>query len=607
MFSSTLKCITAIIIFVFSFSIICEEEISIDNSKFYRFKNAEQEWRNSFDAWAKENPDLFKLLEARRTPSKGSDEIAQKIESPVETPSLNETSSSENKQEYESHKEIAEEKWQESEWVKPIEYSATTSEENRTFLEYDTENVEKNLNEAELLREIAEIQNYETLNTNDYLSDLDHNEESVFEHIEETAKFPNEYLEVPIEVFLIDDKTIPEYLQEDTIENIAEAEFFPEIAEGNSNTDEWKETEWTSPYEYSIDPFEAPLLENEISQKTQEDVTENIKKAETIQKAAEDTYNKFYRFKIGDSFQIEVYGEMGSRRKVTIDFNGEFSYLTEKSVEAKGKTVEELREDLKKALSTYYNDPLIIITPQIFANEYFTILGEVRNPGVKAFIGYPTVLTALSMGGGFTTRIFRDQTIDQSDLDRSFLVRNGEYIPVNFHALLNDGDLSQDVPLKPGDYIYIPPRNLARVYVVGEVGSPSSITFLDSITLSQAIAEAGGALRFASSRVAVIRGPLFCPERYLIDFNRIKKGLALDFPLMSGDIVYVPAMQYTTFKEIARAGILSFVSIIFSIAGTNAFFAIQPNAAVTNVIAPIPVINPTVGIINPVINPVVAP
>jgi len=304
---------------------------------------------------------------------------------------------------------------------------------------------------------------------------------------------------------------------------------------------------------------------------------------------------KDYQLKAGDKVLISVYGEANSKRIVTVNPGGSISYLVVNDLAVKGMNLEQLRTILQGKLETYYRTPLLIITPIFFSGEYYTVLGEVMIPGVKLYAGYPTVTTALCQAGGFTTRLFRDQTLDQVDLDHSFLSRQGHYIPVDFRKLVEDGDMSQDAPLQPGDYIHVAHLRLSRVWVLGEVGGATSVIFVDSLSLTQAIAEAGGLSPYASSRVAVLRGSLSCPERFLVDVNRIIKGCACDFPLEPGDIVYVPTMQYTTLKEIVRAGVAYFVSFAASIAGAEAFIAVQPQAAITGVISPVPIIGTSVG------------
>lgn len=297
-----------------------------------------------------------------------------------------------------------------------------------------------------------------------------------------------------------------------------------------------------------------------------------------------------YRLHMGDRLSVSVYGEPDTIRYATVDSTGHLTFLFLDRVPALGKTIEEVRKHLELELKTYYRYPIVVITPIEFTSNTYSIMGEVNQPGAKPVQGNPTLLTAIALAGGLTTRIFREQTVDQADLALSFLARKGEYIPVNFETLVKDGDMVQDIPLQDGDYIFINTAALRRVYVLGEVSNPLTIEFFDRISLMDAIAHAGGTTIRASSRIAVIRGSLYNPKKYLIDFNRIKKAKACDFPLEPGDIVYVAPQHFYTLKEIIRFGISSFVGTMMSVAGTNAFISIQP-AAFGNVIQPVPIVN----------------
>ena len=287
---------------------------------------------------------------------------------------------------------------------------------------------------------------------------------------------------------------------------------------------------------------------------------------------------KLYRLRIGDVLQISLYGDPETIRRVPVGPDGNISYLFVHSLDAWGKTVAQLRRDLEAELSSYYRDPIILMTPLEFIGDFYTILGEIRGPGLKAIEGEMTLLSAIAEAGGFRTRIFRDQTVDLIDLERSFVARDGECVDVDFKKLI-DGDLTEDIGLRSGDYIYIAPHLRQEVHVLGEVGSVDTYEFFGTITLAEVIAEAGGVTGRASSRVAVIRGSLTNPTQYLIDFNRIVKGCADDFPLESGDIVYVAPRHFTTLREIVQAGVRDFVGTVASAAGTRAYIDINPRAA----------------------------
>lgn len=301
-----------------------------------------------------------------------------------------------------------------------------------------------------------------------------------------------------------------------------------------------------------------------------------------------------YRLKYGDILGIDVYGEANTKREVRVGPDGTINYLFVNTLPAVGRTIPEVRNDLTAQLKTFYRYPLLNIVLNHFGWDYYTVIGQITAPGIYPVYPQSTILSALCAAHGFSTRLFRDQTVDMVDLDRSFLAHDGEYIRIDFEALLKEGDLSWNFPLHGGDYLFFANRAFNRVFVLGEVRAPNSVEYLTGITLTQAIAGSGGITERASSRIVVIRGSLAYPRWFYIDSNLIFKGCAPDFPLMPNDIVYVPPFQFVTLREIVREGIASFVSIVANVAGTNAFLEMTPAAKNTGVTSPVPVVGGTV-------------
>lgn len=300
-----------------------------------------------------------------------------------------------------------------------------------------------------------------------------------------------------------------------------------------------------------------------------------------------------YRLKYGDRLDVSVYGEDNSKREILIGPDGSTNYLFINGVPAAGRTLAELRQDLTERLKNFYRYPLLNMTTKYFAPEYYSVIGQVNTPGSYPIYSDTTILSAICAAQGFSIRLFRNQTIDMVDLDRSFLVREGEYIPVDFDKLIKDGDMSWNYRLRGGDYLFFANAGLKRVFVFGEVHTPISVEYLTDLTLVQAIAGAGGITDRASSRILVIRGSLVNPSWFYIDANLIFKGCVHDFSLMPNDIIYVPPMQFLTLRDLVRSGISSFVSMIANIAGTNTFLEVTPAAKSTGVISPIPVVGGT--------------
>ncbi len=287
-----------------------------------------------------------------------------------------------------------------------------------------------------------------------------------------------------------------------------------------------------------------------------------------------------YRIKIGDAFMFNIYGEQEKPKKVVVDPTGSISFSIVHSHHVLGKTVDEVRRELTKKLQKEIKFVLVSMTPQVFTSQRYTIMGEVTSPGVKPLQGTTTVLDALASAGGINYGPFRGKLIEYGDLNHAFLARKGEYVSVDFRRLVHGGDTTQNVKLESGDYIYIPTITTQNVYILGEVGKPAAFEFYTTVTLREAIAYAGGTTLRASSRVAIIRGSLCNPIKYLVDFNRILKGCECDIILEPGDIVFVPARKFSSVEDIFRGALNTMVSTVATSAANRAFLSVVPNGLV---------------------------
>jgi protein involved in polysaccharide export with SLBB domain len=102
--------------------------------------------------------------------------------------------------------------------------------------------------------------------------------------------------------------------------------------------------------------------------------------------------------------------------------------------------------------------------------------------------------------------------------------------------------------LKEGNYIldphvsvFVEQSNSKRISVIGAVAKPGTFPIVPGMTVVQAVSNAGGFTPLASKDDTVvtrrINGKL---ERYRIPVSEVSRGNADDFPLRSGDLVFVP-------------------------------------------------------------------
>lgn len=262
----------------------------------------------------------------------------------------------------------------------------------------------------------------------------------------------------------------------------------------------------------------------------------------------------------GDVVNIELFEAPGTLRSgVTIGPDGRISYLQARDVVATGLTVDELRERLDSTLARYYRAPRTIVSPVGFSSKKYFVLGNVVQKGVFPLDRPVTVVEAVAQARGFVSD-YQGGTVVRADLSRSFLIRDGDRVEVDFEQLFLNGELANNIALEPDDYLYFPPLDLQEVYVVGEVASPGVLPMESNLSLVRALAQRGGfSDRAYKERILVIRGSLNRPETFVVSANDILKARATDFKLEPRDIVYVHSRPWILAEELLELGIKSFI------------------------------------------------
>jgi len=141
-----------------------------------------------------------------------------------------------------------------------------------------------------------------------------------------------------------------------------------------------------------------------------------------------------------------------------------------------------------------------------------------------------------------------------------------ETLEIDLVQLLERGDVSLNVPVYAGDVISVPERVQRFYYVLGDVirGGAFEIRKGESITLTKAIASAGGLLQTAKAgKSAVIRQTgSGSTEQIPINVSKLLKGQLEDMVLSENDVVFVPG---STTKTVGRGVMNSIGGILASL------------------------------------------
>jgi hypothetical protein len=178
---------------------------------------------------------------------------------------------------------------------------------------------------------------------------------------------------------------------------------------------------------------------------------------------------------------------------------------------------------------------------------------------------------AVARAKGLETGLYQRSSVEMADLGHSFIIRNGERLPINFEKLFLEGDLSQNTSIEPNDYLYFASAAVNDIYVLGEVMVPGPIGFVPNATVMTAIADRGGYAEKAYKRkVLVIRGSLNEPETFIIDTGAVLEATKKDFKLQPRDIVYVSRRPWAKAEDILDEAASSFIQgAVTTWAGVN--------------------------------------
>jgi protein involved in polysaccharide export with SLBB domain len=265
----------------------------------------------------------------------------------------------------------------------------------------------------------------------------------------------------------------------------------------------------------------------------------------------------------GDVLNVRLFGspELGSR-EIVVAPDGRISYLQAHHMMASGLTVDELRQRIEQGLSRFYREPRVIISPVAFHSKKYVVLGAVIEKGVFTLNRPLTIIEAVARARGLGAGASSSRKgSEDADFSRSFLMRGGKQMPIDFERLFGEGDLTQNVALEPNDYLYFAPAARNEVYVLGEVVSPGVVDFNPRSTLISTITAQGGFSPAAwRKKVLVVRGSLARPETFVLNTTDILKGKAPDFRLQRKDIVYVSKSPWHYVGQVVNLAVSAYLS-----------------------------------------------
>lgn len=253
-----------------------------------------------------------------------------------------------------------------------------------------------------------------------------------------------------------------------------------------------------------------------------------------------------YRIGPGDVLDIRILNRPNlSREAVRVEGNGMIRMpLIDGEIQAACRTEGELAQEIATAYKRFYRKPQVDVFIKEYRSKQVAIIGAVNDQSRFELQRRVRLLELLTYAKGPTAKA--GQTINIVHSTQASLCKSGIEDLAEAYSSYKLSDTLQGNPkanpfLEAGDVVTLPEAD--QVYVVGNVYTPLTIPLKEPITLSRAIAMAGGVRQDSKrDKVRVVRQEpgSATKKEMIVDLSAIEKKQAEDIALLPNDIIDVP-------------------------------------------------------------------
>lgn len=182
--------------------------------------------------------------------------------------------------------------------------------------------------------------------------------------------------------------------------------------------------------------------------------------AASLPSTPKDSERYQHRVEPGDVIVVSLWEADGQKEyesQVTRD--GTINLMFIEDIPVMGLTEKELDDQITKELLYYYVEPNVSVR----IKELVYVLGEAEDPGAYDFENGLTLTSIIASSGGPTK---------EAKLKNILVIRdyntNPQVIMSDFSRMLKEGDMTQNIILKGGDIVYLPPKSISNVKYFAE-------------------------------------------------------------------------------------------------------------------------------------------
>ena len=270
-----------------------------------------------------------------------------------------------------------------------------------------------------------------------------------------------------------------------------------------------------------------------------------------------------YRIGAGDVLDIRIYNRPQlSREAVRVEGSGMIRMpLIESEIQAVCRTEGELAKEIATGYAKYYKNLQVDVFIKEYHSKQVAIIGAVNEQSRFELQRRVRLLELLTYAKGPSTKAGQTINIVHSTTPSACKPTDETDTAAAFSSYkLSDvlqGDPKANPYLETGDIVTLPEAD--QVYVVGNVFMPLTISLREPITLTRAIAMAGGLKQDTrKEKIRVLRQEPGTSVRkeITVDLYAIEKKRSEDLALAPNDIIDVPTSAGKSFLRSLIQGVV---------------------------------------------------
>jgi len=271
-----------------------------------------------------------------------------------------------------------------------------------------------------------------------------------------------------------------------------------------------------------------------------------------------------YRIGPGDVIDVRIYNRPNlSRDAVRVEGNGMIRMpLIDTEIQAACRTEGELAKEISTRYLRFYKNLQVDVFIKEYHSRQVAIIGAVNDQSRFELQRRVRLLELLTYAKGPSAKAGQtinvvhssapslcDQSVAETTADEAFSTyKLSETL---------QGNPKANPYVEPGDIVTIPEAD--QIYIVGNVNFPITIPLKEPITLTKAIAMAGGVKQDTKKdKIRIVRqeAGAATKQELIVDLSAIEKKRAEDIALLPNDIIDVPTSAGKSFLRSLVGGVV---------------------------------------------------